>query len=107
MAARLAALKALSPPVEATRSPRADETARAQVGFLNVLARQLSFLPDGPMGPFAKVQLTAEGVPSEVIDLWRRFQANEIDPMDFAEALKTLKRQASSTKSAWSVVATP
>ncbi len=72
-----------------------------------ILAKQLSYLPGGPMGTYAKVRLTEEGVPAEVADLWRRFQANEIDAMDFADALKTLKRQANGPRGASGVMATP
>ncbi len=58
-----------------------------------VLARQLGFLPDGPIGTFAQVRLTAQGVPAEVVNLWRRFQTNELDAMDLVNELKALKRQ--------------
>lgn len=54
---------------------------------------QLRYLPSGPMGLFGKIQTIHEEIPAELIDLWRRFRAREIDRMDFADSLKKLEQR--------------
>jgi len=61
-------------------------------------AVQMRHLPDGPLGTFLKVERTTGDVPSELLELWSKLKAREIDAMDVANALKALvKRETTVT----------
>jgi integrase len=57
-----------------------------------ILASQQRYLPNGPIGIYAKVE-AVQGVPSEVVDIYRRLRSKEMDASDAVEALKALLRQ--------------
>ena len=58
-----------------------------------MFASQLAYVPTGPMGIFGMVKTDSAEIPSEVVELWRRFKAKEIDAQDVADGIKSLDRK--------------